>query len=123
MPRLKAATKRLVEKHLRAWNVDDPHERRRLVVASSSKNIRVVSPYDQLVGIARHLESIAEVRKAFPKLRCRGRLLAEHHGWILISWTTTFGGARGPLRGIDVCRLDRTGRISRIISFSPVSRL
>lgn len=122
MPSLRPKTKKLVQQHLRAWNVDDPDERRRLAEATSTRTVRVVSPYGQLSGTAAHLASIAEVRKAFPKLRCRGRLVAEHHGWILVSWTTTFGGVRPPLKGLDVCRLDRRGRISSIISFSPISR-
>lgn len=123
MPPLRPKTKKLVQQHLKAWNVDDPKERRRLVEATSTRSVRVVSPYDEHSGIVAQLESIAQVRRAFPKLRCDGRLLSEQHGWILVSWTTKFGGARAPLKGVDVCKLGRKGRISMIVSFSPVSRL
>lgn len=120
MASVRRKTQSLVQKHLKAWNVDDAKERRRLVEATSARNVRVASPYGEHSGIIAQLEEIAHVRKAFPDLHCSGRLLAEHHGWILISWTTEFGGARAPLNGIDVCQLDRTGRIATIISFSPV---
>ena len=105
---------------MRTWNTDDPAARRRLIVATSAKGVRVSSPYGEHSGFDAQEESIAQVRKAFPKLRCRGKLLGEHHRWILVSWTTEFGGKRRPLTGVDVCQLDRRGRISRIVSFSPL---
>ena len=120
MAALRAKTRKLVRGHMRTWNTNDPTVRRRLIVATSARGVRVSSPYGEHSGVAAQEESIAQVRAAFPKLRCRGRLLGEHHDWILVSWTTEFGGKRRPLRGVDVCRLDRRGRISRIISFSPV---
>jgi hypothetical protein len=116
-------TRKLVKDHLDSWNVADPAQRRRLVEATSSTRAHVTSPYGEHSGASAQVESIAQVRAAFPKLRCRGRPLGEHHGWILVSWTTEFGGKRRPLRGIDVYQLNRRGRISRIVSFSPVSSL
>ena len=118
-----AKTRKLVKDHLESWNVDDPARRRRLVEATSSTRARVTSPYGEHSGTVAQVESIAGVRRAFPKLRCRGRPLGEHHGWVLVSWTTEFGGKRRPLRGIDVYQVNRKGRISRIVSFSPVSAL
>jgi len=123
MAAIRAKTRKLLQEHMESWNVDDPVRRRRLVESTTSKRARVTSPYGEHSGIAAQVGSIAEVRRAFPKLRCRGRLLGEHHGWVLFSWTTDFGGKRHPLRGIDVCQLDRKGRILRIVSFSPVSSL
>jgi len=120
---MRTKTRRLVKDHLESWNVTDPAKRRRLIEATSSARARVTSPYGEHVGVPAQAKSIAEVRRAFPKLRCRGRLLDEHHGWILFSWTTDFGGKRPPLRGVDVCQLDRKGRMARIISFSPVPSL
>jgi len=123
MVAVRTKTRRLVRDHLESWNVADPAKRRRLVIATSSARPRVTSPYGEHSGVVAQIESIAEVRKAFPKLHCRGRVLGEHHGWVMVSWTTEFGGKRPPLRGIDVCQLDRKGRIARIISFSPVSSI
>jgi len=123
MSAVRAKTRKLLKNHMESWNVGDPVKRRRLVEITSSPRAHVSSPYGEHSGILAQLESIAEVRKAFPKLRSRGKILGEHHGWVLVSWTTKFGGKRQPLRGIDVLQLDRKGRIARIVSFSPVSSL
>jgi len=121
MVAVRARTRKLVKDHLDSWNVDDPTTRRRLVKATTSPRARVTSPYGEHSGILSQLREIAQVRQAFPELRCRGRLLGEHHGWILVSWTTEFGSKRRPLKGVDVLQLDRRGRILRIVSFSPVA--
>jgi hypothetical protein len=111
---------RLVEQVLAAWNVEDPEERRRLVEATYSEDIEISSPYGESRGIPAQLESIAQVRAQFPRLRCTGKVLSQHHGWVMDSWTTDFGGVRPPLHGIDVSLLDSEGRILKVISFSPV---
>jgi SnoaL-like domain len=111
---------RLVEQVLAAWNVEDPEERRRLVEATYNEAVEVSSPYGESRGIPAQLESIAQVRAQFPQLRCTGKVLAQHHGWVMDSWTTDFGASRPPLHGIDVSFVNPEGRIVKVISFSPV---
>lgn len=111
---------RLVEQVKASWNVEDPEERRRLVEATYNEAVEVSSPYGESRGIAAQLKNIAEVRAQFPRLRCTGKVLSQHHGWVMDAWTTDFGGDRPPLHGIDVSLLDSTGRILKVISFSPV---
>jgi len=120
MTAVREKTRKLVRDHLESWNVADPATRLRLVKATSSARAHVSSPYGEHAGTAAQVESIAQVRTAFPALRCHGKVLGEHHGWVLVAWTTEFGGRRRPLQGIDVFQLDPKGRISRIVSFSPV---
>ena len=111
---------RLIQQVLESWNVEDPEDRRRLVEASYNEAVDVTSPFGESHGIPAQLDMIAQVRAQYPGLRCTGKLLSEHHGWVMDAWTTDFGGARPPLRGIDVALLDPQGRILKVISFSPV---
>jgi hypothetical protein len=111
---------RLLQRFIQAWNTDDPDARRRLVEETCAETIEVVSPYGELRGIEAQLASIAEVRSQFPHLRCSAKLLAQHHGWVLDAWTTEFVADRPPLHGIDVSQLDETGRVVKVLSFSPV---
>jgi hypothetical protein len=111
---------RLVERFSEAWNTEDPERRRGLVEETCAENIEVTSPYGERRGIAKQLEEIAEVRSKFPHLRCTSKVLAHHHGWVLDSWTTEFGESRPPLHGIDISQLDETGRVVKVISFSPI---
>jgi hypothetical protein len=110
----------LMQRFIEAWNTDDPDVRRRLVEETCAETVEVVSPYGELQGIAAQLASIAEVRSQFPKLRCSAKIVAHHHGWVMDAWTTEFGADRPPLRGIDVSQLDETGRVVKVLSFSPV---
>jgi SnoaL-like domain len=111
---------RILEQFIAAWNTDDPELRRRLIEETCTETVEIVSPYGEQRGIAQQLDSIAQVRSQFPKLRCTAKLLAQHHGWVMDSWTTEFGEARPPLHGIDVSLLDVTGRFVKVLSFSPV---
>jgi hypothetical protein len=108
------------ERASRAWNVEDPTERRRLVEATCSPELEVSSPYGETRGIEAHLQEIAQVRAKFPNLRCTGRVLVTHHGWTMDAWITEFGEGSPPLHGVDVTHFDDAGRITKIISFSPV---
>lgn len=112
---------RIIEQFTEAWNVVDAAERRKLVEATCTEETEVVSPYGTHRGIAAQLESIAQVRANFPHLRCTAKVLSEHHGWVMDAWTTEFGDARPPLHGIDVTLLSDSGRVLKVISFSPVS--
>ena len=112
--------KQIANQLTEAWNTDDPATRRLLIEATSTEETEIVSPYGEHRGIAAQLEDIAQVRAQFPKLRCTGKVLAEHHGWVLDAWTTDLGDGRAPLHGIDVSQLDANGRLVRVISFSPV---
>jgi SnoaL-like domain len=110
----------LLQRFIQAWNTDDPDERRRLVEDTCAGTIEVVSPYGDHSGIDAQLASIAQVRSQFPQLRCSAKILSQYRGWVMDAWTTEFGADRPPLHGIDVSQLDETGRIRKVISFSPV---
>jgi hypothetical protein len=112
---------RIIDQFTEAWNVEDPEERRRLIEATCTEGTEISSPYGEHQGIDTQLREIAEVRAQFPKLICKGKVVAEHHRWVLDFWTTEFGGARPPLHGVDVTLLSETGRVVKVISFSPVS--
>ena len=112
---------RALELFTAAWNTNDAKTRERLVRTVCSPGLEVTSPYGILRGIGAQLRSIAEVRAQFPRLRTRGTILGEHHGAVLSSWRTSFGGARPALSGIDCYEFDGQGRVVRVVSFSPVS--
>lgn len=75
------------------------------------------------MGVEAQLEAIEAFHRQFPRGRCSARLLMEHHGWLLISWITEFGDGRAPLRGIDTGWVGHGGRLSQMVSFSPVASL
>jgi len=109
------------EKFIEAWNVDDAAVRRRLLEESCSPDIEISSPYSEYRGIDQQFEEISQFRKQFPKGRCRGRILSQHHRSLLQTWKTEFGGVRPPLTGVDCIQFDDSGRILRNVSFSPVA--
>jgi SnoaL-like domain len=114
---------RIVAQFTEAWNTDDPKERRRLIEATCSEATEIVSPYGQHRGISSQMEDIDQVRRQFPKAKCTARVLAQHHGWVMDSWTTEFGDGRPPLHGADITLIDDSGRIAKVISFSPLSEI
>ncbi len=103
-----------------AWNAETLGERRRLLEATCNEQTHFVSSAGEHWGIGAELESIAAFRRQFPRGRCAAQLLLEHHGWVLIAWTTEFGDGRPPLRGIDTGHLGSNGRFAQLVSFSPV---
>jgi len=105
---------------IEAWNVHDPADRRRLLEETCAAGIEVSSPYGEYRGIDRQFEEISQFRKQFPEGRCLSRIVSQHHNSLLQAWTTEFGGVRPPLTGIDCVQFDDTGRIVRVVSFSPV---
>lgn len=119
-PQVPARVARTLRLFTDSWNTDDPGERERLVRATCSPKLEVSSPYGKLKGIRAQLDSIAEVREQFPRLRTGGTVLGYHHGLLLSAWWTEFGGARRPLCGIDCYEFDARGRVVRVASFSPV---
>jgi len=119
--RLPAGLARTLKLFTEAWNTDDAEERERLVRASCSADLAVVSPYGLHRGIRAQCASIAEVRARFPRLRTGGSVLGVHHRIVLSSWWTTFGGSHRALTGIDCYEFDSRGKVTRVVSFSPVS--
>jgi hypothetical protein len=113
----------LVAMFFGAWNAETQFERRRLLEATCNQQTRFISAYGEHMGVESHLEAIAAFRRQFPRGRCLARLLMEHHGWLLISWVTEFGDGRAPLRGIDAGLVGPGGRLTQMVSFSPVSSL
>jgi len=111
---------RIVGQFTDAWNTDDPEARRRLIATTCTETTEILSPYGEHRGIAKQLESIAQFRSRFPKARCTSKVLGQHHGWVMDSWTTDFGDGTPPLHGIDIALLDDTGHYVKAISFSPV---
>ena len=111
---------RVLKRFTAAWNTACPEERERLVRASCSPRLEVVSPYGIHRGIRAQLDSIAQVRAQFPRLKSGGTVLGAHHRVVLSAWWTTFGGARPSLTGIDCYEFDGRSKIVRVVSFSPV---
>ena len=121
-PKVPARLARTLRLFTASWNTSDPDERERLVRATCSPRLEVSSPYGRLRGIRAQVDSIAEVRTQFPRMRTRGTVLGYHHGLLLSAWWTEFGGARRPLTGIDCYAFDARGLVLRVLSFSPVRR-
>jgi hypothetical protein len=115
--------RQIIDQSIRAWNSDDPSERRRLIEASCANDIEVVSPYGEHRGIAAHLEEIDHVRSQFPRAKCAAKVLGQHHGWVIDAWTTELGDGQAPLHGVDVTLVNETGRIVKVISFSPLPKI
>jgi hypothetical protein len=113
----------VVSQFFAAWNAPYEFEARKLLEATCNEQTHFVSAYGEHWGLSAQLESIGAFRRQFPKGRCSGRLLAEHHGWILVAWTTEFGDGRPPLVGVDAGLLGAGGRLTQMVSFSPVSSL
>lgn len=111
----------ILEKFIAAWNVHEDAERRRLLEETCSTEIEISSPFSEYRGIPNQFEEISRFRKQFPRGYCRARVLSHHHNSILQAWTTDFGGVRPPLSGIDCVQFNESGRIRRIVSFSPVA--
>jgi hypothetical protein len=113
---------RIIAQFTAAWNSNDPDERRRLTEATCSEMVEVVSPYGEHRGIAAQLQDIALIRSQYPKAKCTAKVLVQHHGWVIDSWTTDLGDGRPPLHGADVTFIDESGRIVKVISFSPLPK-
>ena len=109
------------EMFIEAWNVHDSADRRRLLDATCAPEVEVSSPYGEYRGIEKQFAEISQFRRQFPEGQCRTRIVSQHHSSLLQAWTTTFGGARSPLTGIDCIQFNEGGRIARVVSFSPVS--
>jgi len=109
------------QKFVKAWNVNDPAERRRLLDETCAPGIEISSPYSEYHGIDKQFGEISQFQKQFPNGRCASRVVSLHHSSLLQAWTTEFGGVRSPLTGIDCVQFDDTGRIARVVSFSPVA--
>ena len=108
-------------KFIEAWNVQDPLDRRRLLEETCAQGIDISSPYSEYHGIDKQFEEISQFRKQFPNGHCASRIVSLHHRSLLQAWTTEFGGVRAPLTGIDCIQFNDSGRIVRVISFSPVA--
>jgi hypothetical protein len=119
----KSSANELVAKFIGAWNAETQSERRRLLEATCNQQTRFISSYGEHMGIEAQLEAIAAFRRQNPRGRCSARLLVDHHGWLLISWVTEFGDGRAPLRGIDTGLIGAGGRLTQMVSFSPVPSL
>ena len=109
------------EKFIEAWNVADPAQIRRILEETCAAEIEISSPFSEYRGIDKQFEEISQFRRQFPQGRCRSRIVSVHHNALLQAWTTEFGGVRPPLTGIDCVEFDETGRIRRVVSFSPVT--
>lgn len=113
----------LVAKFIGAWNAETQFERRRLLESTCNQQTHFVSSHGEHMGVESQLEAIAGFRRKYPRGRCSARLLVEHHGWLLISWITEFGDGQPPLRGIDAGLIGHGGRLTQMVSFSPVPAL
>jgi hypothetical protein len=109
------------EKFIEAWNVQNSAARRRLLEETCTTGIEISSPYGEYRGIEKQFEEISQFREQFPEGHCLSRIVSLHHNSLLQAWTTDFGGARSPLTGIDCVQFNDVGRISRVVSFSPVA--
>lgn len=117
-PRRDAAE--VVAKFIAAWNAEYEFEARQLLEATCNEQTHFVSSHGEHWGLSAQLASIGAFRRQYPKGRCSARLLSEHHGWILVAWTTDFGNGQPPLTGVDAGLLGPSGRLTQMISFSPV---
>ncbi|MGA8303840.1 MAG: nuclear transport factor 2 family protein [Thermoplasmata archaeon] len=116
-PAMAAVFQRFIE----AWNLRDPAERRRVLEETCAPEIEISSPYGHYRGIDKQFDEISQFRKQFPEGHCVSRIVSQHHDSLLQAWTTTFGEVRAPLTGIDCVQFNATGRILRVLSFSPVA--
>jgi hypothetical protein len=114
---------RIVAQFIAAWNSNDPEERRRLTEVTCNETIEIISPYGTHRGIPAQLEDIQQIRAQFPKAKCTAKVLAQHHGWVMDSWTTELGDGRAPLHGADISLIGDDGRIAKVISFSPLPKI
>jgi hypothetical protein len=110
----------VVAKFIGAWNADYESDARKLLEETCNEQTHFVSAHGEHWGLSAQLASIGAFRRHYPKGRCSARLLVEHHGWILVAWTTEFGDGRPPLTGLDAGLLGPGGRLTQMISFSPV---
>ena len=120
MPTPHHRAEEVVAKFIQAWNAEYEFEARQLLEATCNEQTHFVGSHGEHWGLSAQLASIGAFRRQYPKARCSGRLLAEHHGWILVAWSTEFGDGRPPLTGIDAGLLGATGRLTQMISFSPL---
>jgi len=111
----------VLAKFIESWNVHDSAHRRQLLDETCAPEIEISSPFSEYRGIDKQFEEISQFQKQFPQGHCVSRIVSIHHSYLLQAWTTTFGGARPPLTGIDCVQFDDSGRIVRTVSFSPVA--
>ena len=120
MPDRPRRAEEVVAQFIGAWNAHYESEARQLLEATCNEQTHFVSAHGEHWGLSAQLSSIGAFRRQYPKGRCSARLLAEHHGWILVAWTTEFGDGQPPLTGIDAGLLGASGRLTQMVSFSPL---
>ena len=120
MPDRPSRAEEVVAQFIGAWNAHYESEARQLLEATCNEQTHFVSAHGEHWGLSAQLASIGAFRRQYPKGRCSARLLAEHHGWILVAWTTEFGDGQPPLTGIDAGLLGASGRLTQMVSFSPL---
>jgi hypothetical protein len=122
MPEIAVDANAVVAIFIAAWNADHEADARRCLEASCNEQTHFVSTTAEYWGLSSALKAIGEFRRQYPRGRCSGRVLAQHHRWVLVSWKIEFGEGQTPLTGLDAGQLDAAGRLVQMISFAPVSQ-
>jgi hypothetical protein len=107
----------------KAWNSNDPIERRRLLMEVCLPDAEFLSPNGANHGVEEHARGIDLFRKAFPKSQTVHGPADVHHQRIRFHWTTNWNDGRPPTEGVDFGEIGPDGRLRSLVSFTdPTSR-
>lgn len=108
----------LIDTHLAAYCEPDRARRRALVQKIWAKGAHLIDPPLTARGHAEIVDQADAVLERFPLHRFRRSSgIDVHNGYALYSWQLVDPHGQVGLEGVDVARVDESGRLAQVIGF------
>jgi hypothetical protein len=109
---------RIAAGYIALWNATDPAERRELVEALCSAEVRYTDPLVDVTGAEDLAATIGAVQEQFPGFGFTLRGSVDgHHDQVRFGWELGPAGNPAPVAGFDVVTTDETGKVTRVLGF------
>lgn len=111
---------KIYEKYISAWNTTVVEERLKIANEILSENIEYqTARHDLSTGRALVIEDMATFHERFPGGHFEIGDVSAHHNVAMLTWVIIQADGKEFARGLDQITVDRSGRISKIITFAP----
>ncbi len=113
----------LYTKYLGAWNTTDFKSRLDIASDVLAENMEYqTARHDWSTGRALVIEDMATFHKKFPGAHFEIGDVSAHHNVALLTWVIVQADGSIFAKGGDQITVDRSGKISKIITFAPSAR-
>ncbi len=109
-----------IDTYIAAWNETDDAKRLELLEQSCGADLWYRDPMLDADGIEAFSAKLAFVQSQFPGyVTSRTSDVDAHHDLVRFNWAVALPGEAPVIAGVDVAKFDDTGKLHRIIGFTP----